>query len=73
MGAKDGKEFFMHTSSTISENKKNLVLILATCYSYLALGSLSIYGAPNNYLVTLSFLTIIICVVMTLVLCHTIL
>ena len=72
MGARDGTEFFMHTSSTISENKKTLVLILAACYSFLALGSLSIYGIPNNYLVTLSALTIVICVVMTLVLCRTI-
>jgi uncharacterized membrane protein len=61
----------MHTSSTIIDNKKDLVAIPAACLSFLTLWSLSIYRTPDNYLVTLSVLTMVITVVLILVLWKT--
>jgi hypothetical protein len=64
----DRPEIFMHTSLSITENKKTLVAISAACLSFLTLGSVSVYGIPENYLVTLSTLTIIITVILIMVL-----
>jgi hypothetical protein len=64
----DRPEICMHTSLSITENKKTLVAISAACLSFLTLGSVSAYGIPENYLVTLSTLTIIITVILIMVL-----
>jgi hypothetical protein len=58
----------MDTSSSITENKKALVAIPATCLSFLTLGSLSIYGTPDNYVLTLLSMTIIITSILIMVL-----
>ena len=48
------EEIFMHISSQRSEHHKIHVILPAACLSFLTLGSLSIYGIPEHYSLTLA-------------------
>ena len=50
----DRPEIFMHITSQRLEHQKILGVIPAACLSFLTLGSLSVYGIPAHYSLTLA-------------------
>lgn len=54
----------MNTSSTISQHQKMMSMVPAACLSFLTLGSLSVYGPPENFLLTLSGLAVFISLIL---------